>query len=81
MKLGCGATELVPATRIDDKQAAVRVLQYIGGMKVEVARNDKILVPRAAYLAPQQPRPIPDRHTGVARGTSNYRPGGRSDDR
>ena len=45
MKLGSGAAELVPPSRIDHQQAAVGVLHHVGGMKVAIGGGQKVGVP------------------------------------
>ena len=46
MELGRGAAELVPASRIGHQQAAVGVLQHVSGMKVAIAGDQEVRVPR-----------------------------------
>ena len=43
-ELGAGATELIPAAGVDHEQAAIAVLQHVGGMEVHVVAHEKIAV-------------------------------------
>ena len=46
-----GAADFVPAAGIDHDQAAVRILQYIGGVKVKVVTDDQLTVLRGKTSA------------------------------
>ena len=43
-ELGSGATELVPAARVDDQEAAVGVFDHVRRMKVDVVAHEEIVV-------------------------------------
>ena len=50
-ELRCRATQLVPAAGVEHEEAAVGVLQHVGGVKVGVGRGQKIGVNRAERRA------------------------------